>query len=48
VHYYDPRYEHTMRKYEQEITTIKAKTMEDAVMAVKEYLKLADAEYVKV
>lgn len=47
-HYYDPRYEHTMRKYEQEITTIKAKTMEDAVMAVKEYLKLADAEYVKV
>jgi tRNA 2-selenouridine synthase len=38
-HYYDPRYEHTMRKYEQEITTIKVKTMEDAVMAVKEYLK---------
>lgn len=37
-HYYDPRYEHAMKKYEQEIINIKANTIEDAVMAVKEYL----------
>lgn len=47
-HYYDPRYEHAMKKYEQEIIIIKAKTIEDAVMAVKECLVSVNSECLKV
>ncbi|OPH62166.1 tRNA 2-selenouridine(34) synthase MnmH [Paenibacillus ferrarius] len=43
-HYYDPRYEHAMNKYEQEIITIRANTIDEAVVAVKEYLKSVDVE----
>lgn len=46
-YYYDPRYEHAMSKYAQEINTIKAKTIEEAVIAVKEYLVSVDKEYLK-
>ncbi|NOU73093.1 tRNA 2-selenouridine(34) synthase MnmH [Paenibacillus sp. LMG 31458] len=47
-HYYDPRYEHAMNKYEQEIINIKANTIKDAVKAVKEYLISVEAECLKV
>jgi tRNA 2-selenouridine synthase len=37
-HYYDPRYEHAMDQYEQGRVLIKAKTIQEAVQAIKEYL----------
>jgi tRNA 2-selenouridine synthase len=43
-HYYDPRYEHTMDKYEQEMIPIRVNTIDEAVAAVKEYLKSIDVE----
>ncbi|NOU93195.1 tRNA 2-selenouridine(34) synthase MnmH [Paenibacillus sp. LMG 31456] len=46
--YYDPRYEHTMTKYKQEIMTIHAETIEDAVVAVKEFLKSLAADSISI
>ncbi|MFC5446886.1 tRNA 2-selenouridine(34) synthase MnmH [Paenibacillus aestuarii] len=37
-HYYDPRYEHAMRQYEQERVVIQAESIADAVQAVRDYL----------
>jgi len=37
-HYYDPRYEHAMRQYEHERVVIPAKSVADAVQAVRDYL----------
>lgn len=42
AYYYDPRYEHAMKKYEQEKVIIQAKTIDEAVTAVKEYLTTAN------
>jgi len=38
MHYYDPRYEHAMRHYEQERTIIEANTVAEAVQGVKEFI----------
>lgn len=38
-HYYDPRYEHAMKLYEQERIIIDAETIAEAVQGVKDYLK---------
>lgn len=38
LHYYDPRYEHAMKQYEQNRVVIKAGNMEEAVDALKSYL----------
>jgi tRNA 2-selenouridine synthase len=37
-HYYDPRYEHAMKQYEQERIVIQANNIEDAVQAVKKQI----------
>lgn len=44
-HYYDPRYEHGMSKYEQEIREVRAMdvmTLDEAVEAVKAYVETED------
>ena len=38
IHYYDPRYEHAMKQYEQDRVVIKAGNRKEAVEAVKNYL----------
>jgi tRNA 2-selenouridine synthase len=38
MHYYDPRYEHAMKQYEQDRVVIKAGNRQEAVEAVKTYL----------
>lgn len=37
-HYYDPRYEHAINRYEQERVTIQAQNVKEAVEAIKDYL----------
>ncbi|UQZ84645.1 tRNA 2-selenouridine synthase [Paenibacillus konkukensis] len=43
-HYYDPRYEHAMKLYEQERVVIEANTVEEAAHKVKDYLVTGDAD----
>jgi tRNA 2-selenouridine synthase len=44
-HYYDPRYEHAMKLYEQDRIIIEANTVAEAVQAVKTYLSKATAQF---
>jgi tRNA 2-selenouridine synthase len=41
-YYYDPRYEHAIKKYEKEPITIKAQNIKEAVEAVKNYLSAVE------
>lgn len=41
THYYDPRYEHTIERNEQERTTVQADTIDEAFAAVKAFIASA-------